>query len=336
MIGEHSTLRKRGYVFNGYDILAKSFPGMALLVGLGTLLPRAIDFSFQQPFIANFAVFLVITVLLGLLFGEAVHTLAETIEKTIFYPVRKLKVTLKKLLGIIFDTVGIEQQFREKSKQKVTNGGVSSEVVAITTIFIWRLNLIFKQHRLLFVDLIKENYTDFFGVWETNRKREFFDDFKIVIEEEHEVDITQEAESLRHLYPGLLSSLYMSDAMLSKRFQIVYAFCRSMWMTFLILTLSYSYVIWWGKPGKFSLPLGATYEPIGIALLSFFGQGAFPQYIIPMFTGLATVGFMVACGKYKFHYIEYIIADYTKITNVQELDTAQSKITESDRWRSDV
>lgn len=296
---------------------------MAVLVGLNSLLPASIGYKFQNNAFLGFATFLIMIFLLGLLIGEAVHTFAETIEKSIFTPLRAIKHYYRKIRGILINAGLGESQSAERRREHIEHSGI------LTTIKIklyWNLNLIFKQHRMLLIDIIKSNYDYFLGAWRTGEKGELFDRFRGTIESDYDVDIRDNPEKLSFIYPSIMSRLYMSRARLSKRFQVIYAFCRSMWMTSLLLTAGYLYVLYVGDPNKFSFVIGEQYTPIAV---EFFKSNPLPFVILPILTGATTLGFLAACGKYKYHYIEYIIADFPSLV---EIERDRNPQTEIDDW----
>lgn len=301
--------QSRRNVLNGYDIMAKSLPGMALLVGLSTFLPQGTwnSIPIKDSLITSLATFLLVVALLGLLIGEAVHTLAETIEKGIFKPVYIIEQLSKKGQKIIYNFMGLTSP---SSDAKHIDNVKPSKAYKILTL--WKLNLVFKQHRELLIDMVQENYNHFLGFWEKNQKGELFDDFSATIEDIYGVNVKDNPESLSFLYPSIMSRVFMSQARLSKRFQIIFSFCRSMWMTFLILTIGYSTVLFLGPPVKVVLPFIEEYTPIVMAAVI---KSPLPLWMLPTMTLLTTLGFLAACGKYKYHYIEYIIADFPSVAS---------------------
>ena len=315
---------RRRNVFNGYDFLAKSLPGVALLIGVATLLPHSIISNIQGSLITNVAGFLVIAGFLGLLLGEAVHTLAETIEKAIFIPLRKMKSGYKYIRIYLINTTQRIPQSEFKRNEHIRDGGA---LITLKIYLYWRLNLAFKPHRQLLADLVRSNYAEFLGYWRKNEKGVLFDEFKNKIAIRYGMKIEEEIEELTNLYPLILSEIYLSPARLSKRYQAIFSFCRSMWMTFFLLSVAYIHILVNGQGEFMKLPYGSSYEPIGVSLISAY---SIPVEMVPIATGIVATGFLSATAKYKYHYIEYIIADYPKICD--ETNNNASSQTQLGKW----
>ncbi|MFW6436033.1 MAG: hypothetical protein ACOCYZ_00170 [Halococcoides sp.] len=356
-----SLFGQRRPVLNGYDILAKSIPGMALLLGASTFLPNYDFATIGGSVLANFAIFLTLIILLGLFIGEAVHTFAETIEKIAFIPVRWLRYTLKLIYVKMVNNTGIsanaslgsqtkEEETTDENNDQTENEETTEEcngessadgsrtgdqapVIDVEALkmnmwnyilsschqLMWILNRAFKQHRTLLADIIKSNYNNFLGHWEENKRDELFKNFKNEVEEIYEIDIQDEPEKLRFIYPNLMSTIYVSDAILSKRYQVIYAFCRSMWMSSLLITVGYVYVIVTGGGTKVMIPGIPSYEAIFLSGI----VGVNHVTLLPVITGMITIGFLAACGKYKYHFVEYIISDFPVVVGNSEMDRLQ-------------
>lgn len=157
------------------------------------------------------------------------------------------------------------------------------------------------------------------------QKEELFNRFSEAVYAVYDVDIINNSGALLVLYPSIMSKISMSEARLSKRFQVIYSFCRSMWMTFFILTIGCVYIVLGYNFGWVTLPYNGGYEPIWASFLT---SNSIPLFIIPVGTGLITLGFLIACGKYKYHYIEYIIADFPFVVNFDERRGKQAELSD--------
>lgn len=74
-------------ILNSYDLVAKSIPGVVLLLGVGTLLPPSTPILGVEvgDTLAEYALTLITALLLGLFLGEGVHTLAILLEKLAYW-----------------------------------------------------------------------------------------------------------------------------------------------------------------------------------------------------------------------------------------------------------
>ena len=87
-------------LFNSYDFFGKSIPGVVLLLGLVTFLPESMLTAAEVDIsIRNIAVLTVAGLVLGLIFGEAVHNLAINIEQ-MFYWSRERTYDIFNLINI--------------------------------------------------------------------------------------------------------------------------------------------------------------------------------------------------------------------------------------------
>lgn len=283
---------------------------------------------------ANFASFVIIVILAGLFIGEGVHTLAEIIELMIFWsgqwtlhsifrPVKVWMIDFYYTLRNIDPEEGFQPDGEKTSLKslfaKCVNkisemaiiGWFVRRVVEIKQwlwkwlgIGYWWLHFIFKHHRQLFANMIEWNFNPEHGPWSVGQQGELYQRFARCFKKKFETEIRNEPDpgDLRKLYPLITSQLSQEETMLSQRFQAIFSFCRSMWVTSFIITIGYVWVLLNMYPNSES-----EYIPLGVDLL----PSEIRPITIPLVTLLATFAFLISTGKYKRHFVEYLMSDFS-------------------------
>lgn len=310
-------------VFGSYDFYGKSFPGMAFLAGILTLIPATWIFRFETEnlpeTLAFFVILLTIIVLLGTLIGEAVHALGIYIENSVAWFGNRIKNMVE--LGRDEECI----PSLERVYQPITNPKQPDEEEQIGYsltrrilqnwkygILNWinrrlegiRLALI--RHRILFTSKI----TRPLGLPEEGPKERNVSDLDAVqqylVETAEDEFAVESKEDASCVYPVVVTALASNEITRPDEFQARYSFCRSMWVTLLLMTLSYS-------------------------LLSAFPYVTLIEYLFPQWQNLVPVFilfllfFLISAGKYKKHYVEYLMSGfYIAGDDISVTETSQS------------
>lgn len=354
-------------ILGSYNLFAKSMPGILLLLGLSTLLPSGANLGFKiQSSFANFAALIISAVLLGFLLGEGVHIFGDTIERVVYWVgdwilrnvFRPLKVSWDNFIEridthvISFDDLRDQWQAGQDSVDKAKESFICKWLIwivgwiprRIAEFFrglisliregVWRLHSTFKQHRRLWANSIEWNYTpDGDGRWEEREKGELYDRFARCFEKKFLIDIRTDPDpdELMQYYPWMTSQLSIEDTTRAGRLQATYSFCRSMWVSFSLLFVGYIVILWPILQGG-DEPL---YQAAGLGLIASEGLPVedpvafYPVILIPL--AITVLVFLIGVGKYKRHYVEYLMADFcTSQTDPGPSATRQTTLQDQD------
>jgi len=302
-------------VLESYDFFGKSIPGIVLLLGLSTLLPKIPILPTGEQngtlTLATITTLALALVFSGLVLGQAVHTIAVNIEK-IFYRVGRWSQNRYYLHGPVVLT-----DERRESRPRLDELFKFSRPWLIRRY--WGIHDTFKSHRRLF-----ENELGWYFDLSVERRKSNvpnvnYDVFRQCCKSEYDVDIarfdrtsdsrllTGSYEQLRHLYPMVTSKVTRHSGGRASGFQARYSFCRGMWVVVLFLLLAYLWVLF------LPVPLRAlNYEPVILTVLSAAELGVLILGLL-----IALIVFLDAAGDYKRNYIEYLIADFNSAISVR-------------------
>lgn len=328
--------------FDSYDIVGKSLPGIAFLLGILTYLPNFLVqewISTGRDLPESLLVFIIIItfiVLVGVLIGEGVHTIAVNIE-LMFGWLSKRAVGTKRLLFQAFPGLkeNIERIIPEELDRKTqTRNPLWKNVFHNWTYGMWSwmmrryrmLSIILLGHRHVFERNLKEDidveqlFPDVAEDDQTHQNEQTLAERL----ERHDTGISQLPFFKRHfirkclnefhvnwgdlrlVYPVITSTLENEDFSRSQKFQATYAFCRAMWVNSFLLAISYLLLIFYPKEHIFIE--GLLYTSI---IRANFDNSHIGLIIIILFLIMGV--FMDSSGRYKQYYVEYLIAEtYTR------------------------
>lgn len=298
-----------------YDFLGKSIPGAVLSIGIYLLLPPQSELLVDSPFAAIEIVSgLVILLIVGLMIGQGVHTLADNFEKSFLWIGIRLSHSYEYLKVFIsnlgynpflkYNSIISKEDFSSK-RESILYDWIKSTDKWIRKRY-WGGYDALIGHRYLFGKSIEWNYAKYDDYRERNRRwseREkgvLYDRFIFAYLNIYKEDIRfEEPDEIATKYPLITTRLSNYDQLQHRNFQAIYSFCRSMWVVFLLLATSSTLVI-------LNLFLfGGTYEPIGLLLVP-----DWISYWIPVILTAVSLLFLDASGTYKRHFIEYMIAEF--------------------------
>ncbi|MUV49290.1 hypothetical protein [Haloarcula sp. CBA1122] len=299
-------------VLESYDFFGKSIPGIVALIGIATILPGLPLGAFSDPNgTLNLTVLTALALTLvfsGLVFGQAVHTIADNTEKAL-YRIGKWAADEYYVRGPI-----ISEDWWEKH-------GKCEEYYSKMQPWLerryWGIHDVFKSHRRLFENELGWNFdisVEKRGLDGTNIS---YDRFRECCESEFDVDIARFDKKasrgielngyveLRQLYPMVTATLSSKGSGRANGFQARYSFCRGMWVTLLLLFMTYLLVLFSPVSPSFLM-----YEPLVLQTLT---KSELGLLMWAMF--FLVLAFMDASGDYKKHYIEYLISDFCVVVD---------------------
>lgn len=188
----------------------------------------------------------------------------------------------------------------------------------------WGLHDTFKSHRLLFADSLIWNTakSDIIGNrWRPGEKDLPYDRFRRVLTEGFEKNIQKpDADGLQfendfqNLYTMVRAEIGAANTGQSARYQAVYAFCRSMYLVCLLTALTYAVVLGFRPTvtAPFFTSTGIMYKTILLASLP---SGS--HEFIPVVYFVLAIVFMIGTGRYKRHFVDYTIAEFSTAVGQQ-------------------
>lgn len=332
--------------FGSYDLFGKAFPGTAFLLGLISLLPSS---SLQMNLTRSgvlVAALIVLILVLGFMFGQALHSIAVQIEGG-FYSISssyyKFFIRIKSFLIRLIELSGIKNSVASSDKDH--NEFTVSDYIIIFVTFIWIAIIVsFSREPSFVAGIITGIIINVVGPIERFRAwvkqtlsphRRLFEERISLVQNQPGEDrlvnqFLETAESLLDMNspgsngPGLKSMYVMVMSHLeyvgggrARQFQAILSFCRSMWVT--LFTFSFLYLLISVLPltiivadlGRVLIPTTFDYKPLVQSLLG--GKDGMLYFGVLMF--IAALLFMEGERQYKSYFVEYIMADFLTSTN---------------------
>ncbi|MCD2202950.1 hypothetical protein [Halobacterium sp. KA-6] len=268
------------------------------------------------------AALLVVLLVIGLMIGQGLHTLAENIEKMFGWIIGRIYEGQQMLK---FKNVSTDLDSFKNVDSATGKSGFArfpptwrNGMVDWIRRRIWGTYDSFVGHRYLFAKWFQWNYPPsgrrpFDSRWEERARDEALEPFAEAVDEVFDINVRQQdVNKTCDLYTRVTARLSISPFSVHRRFQAIYSFCRSMWVVSLILTVGYILALY--QPfGDFAI---LSHSPRIVYLLP--GQ---TERLLPGLTLIATVVFVDAAGTYKRHYIEYVIEGF--VIDHYELDETE-------------
>lgn len=282
-------------------------PGIVLLIGVITLLPRfpfqSVGSNTDDP--VTFTVLVAVALSLvfsGLLMGQAVHTIADNMEKA-FYRIGNWVINKHYIHGPL-----VSEEWWESHPQLQ---------VWLARRY-WGIHDSFKSHRRLFenelgwyfdisVDKRNSDITNLsYDLFREKCKWEFGVDVAKFDQTTGQSISTGRYEQLQQLYPLVATRVSSSGSGRATGFQARYSFCRGMWVVLGLMVVAYAGVLY----TPVVIP-ALAHKPLILKTLNQSQLGL----LIWILIGLS-LAFADAAGDYKKHYIEYLIADFNAVVPV--------------------
>jgi hypothetical protein len=331
-------------MLSSYDVVSKSIPGVVVSAVAVSLYPDSTD-VLSIPIgnnLADYALILFASLLLALFIGEGVHIAGIFFEKTLLFLARSvhsigvllmyLYLSIKKwfqTLGIssIEFLLGLLAGFLSRVRDVILSVylvEIHQTVVDWLDRRYWGLHDTFKSHRLLFADSLIWNTakSDIIGNrWRPGEKDLPYDRFRRVLREGFEKNIQKpDADDLQfendfqNLYTMVRAEIGAANTGQSARYQAVYAFCRSMYLVCLLTALTYAVVLGFRPTvtAPFFTSTGIMYKTILLASLP---SGS--HEFIPAVSFVLAIVFMIGTGRYKRHFVDYTIAEFSTAVGQQ-------------------
>lgn len=316
------------YFLNTYDLFGKSIPGGVLIGGIYYLTPNKIALNNSANTQFDLILQILTAGLIGLLIGEAIHSLANIVERVLRRIGRSIKKIANNTESYISSGIKYSDQKVFQLKQKKSDLQedivryvyyllylllISLKTISIpSNILIYKLYPALQPHRVLFNIWIKNNYGgDVVTSWNLTDDKLLKDQFAEACEDIYEIDIVkEEPDNIVELYTMMTATVNQSNTGLSQRFQDLYSFCRSMWVVLLIILLWLSLLVYTGTFSYNPWWMSGNTQIIGQN-----PEGGFQSSVTILLFGLAAVTllFLYASSKYKQFYIKYLISDVITI-----------------------
>lgn len=302
-------------VLESYDFFGKSIPGIVALIGASTLLPSlpldafgATDGRINLAVLTALALTLVFS---GLVIGQAVHTIADNVEK-ILYRVGNWTLNRYYIHGPVLGRERWENYPKIRSWLERRY---------------WGIHDIFKSHRRLFENQLGWHFDISVSKRGLDSNNIAYDQFRERCKEEFGIDIARFDKTstdaivldgyveFRQLYPMITATLSSQGSGRANGFQARYSFCRGMWVVFFLLLLFYLGVLY--SP---ITPGALMYKPLILKAMTEQELGVMMWIMF-----ILSIAFMDASGDYKKHYIEYLISDFCVAVEQREVQGKDNK-----------
>lgn len=323
--------------FGSYDFFGKSIPGMGLIAGLGALIPAEIlpDLELAESFVIVLSILIVIA-LLGVLFGEIVHSVSGFVEKALYWLGKKTRYqAVKRGIGPPKKPLASEIVLRRNPSGSNNNGEADRDDQNdskpgpkdaarreryIFNIQSWaydqylKIYYILTPHRDIFIN----SFTEFRGhdfVKVLNQEDAPFTKEPLLEKANREFSI-QSTDDANAVYPAVVSYLIHAGSKRPFQYQARYAFCRSMSVVLMFLAICYTVV--WIASSSLKIPLinrGLNPSSLDGAYILEISSGVLILTILTLVFSSFIFGF--ASGAYKKHYIRYLLADFYVLNKMQ-------------------
>ena len=306
-------------LLSSYDIFGKSIPGAVFFLSVISLLPAPTTETAQNGFDflgvispRSLVTVLAFALLLGLIFGEAIHTLAVNSERFVAWLgtlalaagkfVRNTFPELHELTIARPDYANIsetESQLYDRLEQ--IRRWVERRYYGIVNAFI--------GHRRLFALKCVSNYNDKPGLRRAGEPKQIFKRFEDKFNKRFDRDLPKEGiPELMETYPLVTSVVSKTGGQQFRRFQSVYSFCRSMWVTLLLAFIAHSLIMIDAVPH----PSGTT------VIMQILRDYSIDIVWLPVGLGIGVILFVDAAGTYKRHFVEYLVAEFALYTPTED------------------
>lgn len=312
-------------VFSSYELLGKSLPGMAFLLGLISIspnrfssLPARFSQNIAQSVILALAIIVAI-VILGIFIGEAVHTMAVNIENTLGWVGRRYRgytdfMSDRRIwqdrsedknrgdnggpFSILPNTPdSIEDKYSERTPWGILKYNWKRNVIAWSHKRIRGFRNLLMHHRVVFVSYIfrDSDYSRYAPTIDDETLREELGyrerEFVRFFGNEFQID------ELKNAYPYAIGLIDEPGTSRALRFQAIYAFCRGMWVILLLMFVAYMFII----VKEINI---INYNPIVAKILQ---PEEFDVLTILVF--LSMLSFMNSSGRYKRYFVQYLVIE---------------------------
>lgn len=348
-------------LFGSYDFLGKSIPGTILFAGIVSVLPRTIGLQSGQNGVngagqgvglnpASVVSLILILLIVGVIIGQGVHTLAIVFERNIAWAGDRLSGTANvfyDLFGSVapqFGDIGVIEE-PEPTEPFEADGWLTPKVVNFLR-EVWRLfrmilynwwtgtgdwiyrrywgtNDAFKRHRLIFEEEVLWYLHPY-----VNRRRA--DDVHIT--KQRFVDAAKHHFDLSNLdfrrgdqvYTLVMAELSSSEKNRAAQMHAMYAFCRSMWVVVFIVTSVYlillaGYIQAFKEYGFVIPPYESLFDSTPLILAYFpWTSKANALSALVILGSMIVLIFIAGTSIYKKHFVEYIFAEFYTLVEEKE------------------
>lgn len=318
-------------LFDPYNLYAKAFPGIVSLIFVLSLLPDGslAGIGNSGSLIAALALLLIV---LGFIFGQAIHSISGFIESTVYVTLRNYYVLFNTIRDWVFNsetaqTIDQNPEFtRLKALMLLTPPATALLFALITGDLGLILAMIIGAAAGIFAPvgrLRRHARAILTPHREIFQKRISRDDVLAGVFVRQVADSIDgmSVDSVDDIYLLAMSRLEYAGTGRARLFQAIFSFSRSLWIITLSFSALYILIGWEFSPIEFmpnginaSLSAISNYRP---TVSSIVGEG----------TGMVLVGFVMIFtsllffrseAKYKKLYVDYVIADYLTLSFTED------------------
>lgn len=307
-------------LLSSYDIFGKSIPGTVFFLGIISLFPASLNGSSPAGESTGAAFtgieilselsprailpIIALALFLGLIFGEGVHTFAVNSERFVAWLGRIMYSSLsliRRIFPELYQYLSSDIDYTKISERESSFYDQLQGVIDWFKRRYYGATDAFVGHRRLFAINCLSNYGDEPGRRKEDEPKHIYEKFQTRFDEIFDRELPKEGEEeLMEVYPLVTSVVTQSGSTQYRRFQAIYSFCRSMWVSLALIAAGHAIILFF-KPAAYpNSTLGAT----------LFTQLSIPPIWLPVGLGSSVLFFIDATGTYKRHYVEYLVAEF--------------------------
>ncbi|WP_222918928.1 hypothetical protein [Natrinema sp. SYSU A 869] len=333
-------------IFGSYDLFAKSFPGVILLILTVTLLPvweMNIETSLNNTTIVLYGILMAV---FGFTIGQALHSVAVDIEKTVYaFGSFYYKIVIELMYFNSYARSALQSRLPWKKQDiDVTKGAKMSRVAlvwailfAIVTLYMVIYAIISREFTLMIsvfsgyvlgVVIVSDRLrTWFYNVLNPHRRifqqylykndqlaTRYLERYIDVFDSDGEI---KEQDDQYLIYMMTMSYLENIGSTRSRQFQATFSFCRSIWVILawyavVCVTISIGMIEKAVNLVYIIYPIDSSVSYTPMILNWTNSEGTF---IIGLIMGILSLCFMEGERQYKYLFIKYLMVDFLTTTN---------------------
>lgn len=245
-------------VFGSYDLFGKSIPGGLLAFGVLSTFPAGVATTSEGgklPSLAGLAVVVIAVLLVGLVIGQGVHTLADNTEKAFLWVARRASSVQRVIRTVLarreiqLPSPDFSTKPDEKLWQRIWKKSLSNLYEWFRRRF-WGTYDSLASHRRLFGKHFEWNYSHLERGkgrrWQREERGHLYDQFCQQYDERFSDDLSPkqlDPDELIDRYPLVVTVTENTDVGGHASFQSIYSFCRSMWVVSTVLAVLYTEIL---------------------------------------------------------------------------------------------
>lgn|GEM_PF-2708313 len=322
-------------IFDPYNLYAKAFPGIVFFILLLTILPKG-SLSTIGGSGSLIAALVLLIIVLGFVFGQAIHSISGFIESSVYMTLRayyRLYQTI--IITTKVRIFGSESDSNQSQPEEISNIQWWRVIISLSSIVI---SIIITGSFLVLVGFFTGLIISFIGPVERlrrwsrsvltphrdvfrerlSKKDDLADQFIETVSEHYEFATEHSKDDL---YIAAMSRLEFEGAGRARLFQAIFSFSRSLWIILIFYAIIYIIIGWNIDPPDIlpdtieeGLLTISTYQPT----ISNVTNSQAGMVIIGLVMAATSLLFFRSEAKYKHLFVDYVLVDYLTLFSNKE------------------